>query len=98
MDRDGWHKYMSHFSSMCCSSPLNPQVLFYDVHDSHFDDRVLDIICRHNIQYFKLKAGYSMHDQPNDKVPNVKLKNLYGNAIMNWMRHHVTTEILGDPY
>ena len=31
-----------------------------------------------------------MHDQKNDNGQNMKLKNLYGNAIMNWMRHHGT--------
>ena len=88
IDRDGWHKFMSHFSSMCLSSPLNPQVLFYDGHGSQFNDRALYIICRHNIQSFILKSGDSMHGQPNDNIPNMKLNNLYGNEIMNWMRHH----------
>ena len=31
-----------------------------------------------------------MHDQKNDNGPNMKLKNLYGNARMNWMIHHGT--------
>ena len=37
-----------------------------------------------------LKAGDSVHDQPNDNGPNMKLNNFYGNARMNWMRHHGT--------
>ena len=90
MDNYGWNKYMAHFSSMCCSSPLNPQVLFYDCRDIHFDDRTLNILRRHNIQYFILKASDSVHYQPNDNGPNMKLKNLYGNARINCMRHHLT--------
>ena len=90
MDRDGWHKSMSHFASMCCSYPLNTQGLFYDDHESHFDDRELYILCTHNIQCFILRAGEYVHDQPNNNSPNMNIKNLYGNARMNWMRHHGT--------
>ena len=75
---------------MCCYSALNPQVLLYDGHEIHFDDMELEIICRHNIQYFILKAGNYVHDHPKDNGPNMKINNLYGNAIMNWMRHHGT--------
>ena len=94
MDSDGWHKAMSHFASMYCSSPLNPQVLFYCGHNSHFDYRSFVILCRHNIQYFVLKTGDYVHDQPNDNGPNTELKNLYGNKIMNWMKHHGTLKFI----
>ena len=53
-------------------------------------DRALDILHKHNIQSFILKAGDSVHDHPNDISPNMKLNNLYGNARMNWMRHNRT--------
>ena len=88
MDCDVWHKSMSRFPSMCCSSPLNPQVLFYDVHSRHFDDRALYILCKHNIQSFILKSGDYVHDQPNNNGPNMELNNFYGNARMNCMIHH----------
>ena len=87
---DDWHKSMSHFASMCCSYPLNNKGLFYDSHESHFDDRAFYILCTHNIQCFILRAGDYVHDQPNDNGPNMNIKNLYGNARMNWMRHHRT--------
>ena len=74
---------MSHFPSMCCSSPLNPQVLFYDVRTSHFDDRALNVLRIKHIQYFILKAGDYVYDQPNNN-----LKNFYSNTRMNWMRNH----------
>ena len=81
---------MYHFASMCLSSHLNTQVLFYDDHDSHFCYSALDILCIYIIHYFILKAGDSVHDYPNDNVPNIKLKNLYGNARMNCIRHYGT--------
>ena len=90
MDRDGWHKSMAHFSSMCFSSHLNSQVLFYDGHGIHFDNRSLNMICRHNIQYFILKSCDYVHDHPNDKCPNMKLNIFYGNSRMNYTRHHGT--------
>ena len=65
-------------------------MLLYEVHDSHFDDMALDIICGHNTQSFILKAGGSVHDQPNDNGLNMKLDNFYGNARKKCMRKHVT--------
>ena len=61
-----------------------------DGHGSHFDDRALDILFRHNIQSFILKVGDYVHDQTNGNGPNTKLNNLYGDARMNLMRHHGT--------
>ena len=86
----GWHKPMSNFDSMCCSYPLNLQVLFYDGQVSHFNDRTLQILHRHNIHYFILMAGDYVHNQTNDNGTNMNLNNLYANERMNWMRHHGT--------
>ena len=88
MDHYGWLKSMSHLSSMCFSSPLNPQVPLYDGRDIHFDENSLNIICSHHIQSLILKSGVSVQYHPNYNGPNLKLKNMYGNAIMNWMRNH----------
>ena len=88
MDRDDWHKSMSHFSSLCCSSPLNPQLPLYDDHDIHFYDRELTILCRHDIEYFVLKPCDYLHNQPNNNGPNMKRNYLYGNARMNWRGNH----------
>ena len=81
---------MVHFSSMCFSSTLNPQVLLYDGHGIHFDYRVLNILQSHHIQTFILKTGHYVHDQSNNNGPNLKLNNLYDNARMNWMSNHGT--------
>ena len=87
-DRDGWNKSMSHFASMFCYSPLNTQVIFYNFHDRHFYDRALVILRKHNICLLMLRSDDSLHDQRNDNGPKTKVKNLYGNVKMNYMRHH----------
>ena len=74
MDRDGWMKAMNLFSRTFGSSQMNPQVLFFDSHDSHFDDRATHILRSHHISPIILKAGDSTNDQPNDNGPNLKLK------------------------
>ena len=61
MDCDEWIKAMDHFSSVCCSSPLIPNVLSYDFHDRHFDDGALNILHIHHIQSLILKASDSVH-------------------------------------
>ena len=71
MDRDGWMKAMSLFSSTYGSSKMKPQVLFFDGHDSHFDDRATYIMQSHHIYPFILKAGDSTNNQPNDNRPNL---------------------------
>ena len=93
MDLYCWHKFMSHFPSMCVSSPINYQVLLYDGHDSHFDYRVLNILHRHHILSLILRSGDSVHDKPNNNGQNMKINDLYGNEIMNWMRQHGTLKL-----
>ena len=90
MDSGGWHKTMSYFSSMCFYSPLDTQVLFYDGHGKHLDDREFYIPWRHNIQSFVLQAGDYVNDHPKNNGQIMKLKNLYGDSVINWMRHHGT--------
>ena len=69
-DRDRWLKAMTKFSNICGASPVNNQILFFDGHDSHFDDHDLTQMQSKNIQPFILKAGDSINDQPNDNGPN----------------------------
>ena len=64
---------MDHFASVCFSFPLNPQVIFYDFHDRHFDDRALSIIWSHYIQYLLLKAGEYVHEKPNNNDPKLNI-------------------------
>ena len=81
---------MPHFAFTCFYYPLKLQVIFYDDHDIHFDDRALYILRRHHIQSFILKESDSIHDHPNNNDPNTNLNNFYGNARMNWIRKHGT--------
>ena len=60
-----WMKEMSLFSRTYGASKLNPQVLFFDGHDSHFYDRATHLLRSHHISPFILKAGDSTNDQPN---------------------------------
>ena len=90
MDFDGWLKAMSYLSSICGSSPLNPQVLLCGGHIRNFDDRALNILWSHHIKSFILNSGDFVHDQLNDNGPNLKLKYLFCEARMNWMRKHIT--------
>ena len=43
-------------------------------------------------KYFILESGDFLYDQPNNNVPNMNFNNLYGNAIMYWIRQHGTLE------
>ena len=90
MERDGCMKAMMHFKNVCGENKLNPQVLLYDGHGSHFDDRVVHILLSHHIKQFILKADDSGNSHPNDDVPKLNLKGLYVQAIMNWQIQHGT--------
>ena len=89
-DRDGWMKVIMNFKTVCGANKLNTQVLFYDIHDSHFYYREINIHLSHHINPFIIKAGDSVNDQPNYNGPNLNMKGLYGKSRMNWQRHHGT--------
>ena len=50
---------MTQFSNICGTSPVNKQTIFFDGHDSHFDERALRLMKCRKIQPFVLKAGDS---------------------------------------
>ena len=90
MDRDGWIKAMSLFSRACGVIKLNPQVLFFDGHDRHFNDRATHLLQSHHTFPFTLKAGNSINDHPNNNGPNLNLKRYYGIVKLKWQRQHGT--------
>ena len=92
MDRDGWIKAMLLLSRTCGASNLNPQVLFFDGHDSHFGDRATHILQYHHIYPFILKAGNSTNYQSNDNGPNMKLNRYYVIEKVKWQIQHGTTK------
>ena len=90
MNRNGCIKAMSLFSRTCGSSKLNPRLLSFDGHGSHFNDRSKNLLRSHHISPFILKAGDSTNDQPNDNGANLKLKRYYGISKVKWKRQNVT--------
>ena len=80
MDRDGWLKSMTQFSNVCGASPVNNRILFFDGHDSHFDDCTQRQMKCKNTQPFVLKSGKYGNYQTNDNGTNAKLKSLYNGS------------------
>ena len=70
MNRYGWLNAMVQLFNICGASPVNNHILFFNGHNSHFDNRALKQTQSKNIQPFMLKAGESINDQPNDNGPN----------------------------
>ena len=50
----------------------------------------IHIILSNDIKPFLLKAGESINYKPNDNDINLKLKEFYGQTIMNFQRQHGT--------
>ena len=89
-------KSMSLFSRTCVASNINPQVLFFDGHDSRFDKKAKHLLRSHHISPFILKAGDSTNGRPNDNGPNLKLKRYYGIAKLKWQRQHGNMKFTPD--
>ena len=69
-------------------SPKYPSYLLWCLWQKNIYIKSFDILQRHYIHYFILKAGDSVHEHPNNNGPKIKINNLYGNAGMTWMRNH----------
>ena len=92
MDRYGWLKSVTQLSNVCSASPVNNQILFFSVHEVHFDDRALRKLKCVNKQPFVLKAGDSNNDQTNYNGPNFTLKSMYNDVKDPWMLKYGTTK------
>ena len=85
MDRDGWLKSMTQFSNVCGDSPVKNHILFFDEHNSHFNDvSLIQIMCKNN-EPFVIKSGDSINNQHNDNGLNPKLRSLYNVSKSAWM-------------
>jgi hypothetical protein len=73
-DRDGFFKAMMYFIEMSGASADNPQFLFVNGHDSHWDHNSLAFAKSKNVYVFFLKSGDSKNGQPLDNGPNALLK------------------------
>ena len=77
MDHDGWLKTAYAFVRLCGANSMNPQFLFIDGHDSHWDSDALEFFMKNFVYVFFLKSGDSENDQPNDNALNCKLKSIF---------------------
>ena len=75
---DGCMKSTMHFNYVCGSKKINTQVLLYDGHDSHFEEKAIQILRSDHIKPFVLKVGDPRNDQKNDNGPSLKQKGMYG--------------------
>ena len=90
MDKCGWLQAMDQFSNVCGNHPVKNKTIFFNGHDSHFDDRALRQTECQNIEPFVLKTGDSTNDHPNYNGPNAKLKSLYNKVKSTWMLKYGT--------
>jgi hypothetical protein len=90
MDKEGFCALAKHFVLHSKATPDNPQFLFIDGHDSHWDIDALQYLLDHNVHVFFLKANDSINDQPNDMGPNAKLKSAYSVCYLNWRQRYPT--------
>ena len=88
MNRDGHMKAMRILSRTCGASKSNQQVLLFDGHEIHFNDRATHLVRYHHIYPFILKAGDYTNYQPNDNGTNLKLNIYDGIAKLKFQRQH----------
>ena len=94
MDIEEWLKAMNQLSNVYGTYPLNNQIIFFDGHHSHFDERALIHMEYQKIQPFILKSGDSNKYHSNDNLPNTKLKSCYNEVKSMWMLKYWTTKLL----
>ena len=82
---------MNQFPTVC---GINNQIIFFNGHASHFDERVLRYMEDRNIQPFVLKLGDSGNDQPNDNGLNAKLNLYYNYAKASWILKYGKEKLL----
>ena len=85
---------MNQLSNVYGTYPLNNQIIFFDGHHSHFDERALRHMEYQNIQPFILKSGDSTKYHSNDNLPNTKLKSCYNEVKSMWMLKNGKTNCL----
>ena len=94
MDRYRWLTSMIQLSKVYGASPVNNQIILFDGHDSHFDNRSLIHVERRNMQPFILKPGDSANNHPNDNGKNSKHKSHYNEVKSAWIMKYVTRKFL----
>ena len=88
MDRAGVRALAQGFVQHSGASAANPQYLYWDGHDSHWDADALDYFAKNHVFVFFLKANDSANDQPNDMGPNRNWKAIYATVVGEWQAAH----------
>ena len=73
MDWDGWLKTIINFMDICRASLGNPQYLFFNDHDSHFNPNAINLINKSHIESLFLEVGDSKNNQTNNNGLNVSV-------------------------
>ena len=94
MYRYGWLKSITQFSNIFGAFPVNNKIILFYNHDIHFDERVITNMEHQNIQPFIMKSGDSVNYQPNDNVPNYKLKYHKNEVKSTWILKYGTKKFL----
>ena len=81
---------MNQLSTICGASTIKNKMIFFDGHDSHYDDRVLSHMEDQYIQPLVIKLGNSCNDQPIYNGPNTKLKSHQNDYKVSWMLKYGT--------
>ena len=84
MDRNGVRVLCERFVKYSGACAENPQYLYWDGHDSHWDPDALDYFAEHHVHVHFLKANDSSNDQPNDMGPNRNIKAIYATCYSEW--------------
>ena len=88
MDRAGVRALAQGFVQHSGASAANPQYLYWDGHDSHWDADALDYFAKNHVFVFFLKANDSANGQPNDMGPNRNWKAIYATVVGEWQAAH----------
>ena len=64
MDKYGWLKFMTKFATICGDFTINNQIIFFNRHDTHFNNCALNYTKDQNIQPVTLKSGDSVNIIP----------------------------------
>jgi hypothetical protein len=99
MDQAGFRAVVHNLIKFCGSAPDNPQFLFVDGHDSHWDAASIKALRDNYIYLIFLKAHDSTNDQPNDLGNNAQVKVCYCYAVNRWRRFYAgAVSVLSPAY
>ena len=88
MDKATWKEIAFQFVRETNASVENPQFIYIDGYDAHFDADALTYLLENHCYVRFLRAQASTEDQPNDIGPNEALEASYSRSFEDWRRSH----------